>query len=342
VIRYLEDRAPCVYMPTFDWRHACVLPRLSSRVYAVGWSWEGDALCREQIHRLADYWSAVVAFTPAAARHVRIAEPLLAGRVVTIPDGLRVLSAPLARARGAGIPVQALIVGAALDSMEIDAGGLSERLRHSGVDVRLTMVGCGSPERMTDAALNRGSAARYLFPNELSDLMLGELDLVVAPVTERGLAAEAWEAIGHGAAPLLIGENGACPDPLTPGKTCWPVPTGDLDSLVTGLAVLSADAARREAVGRAALDAVRAILFRAEHMLDEYVSLFEQVLTARTVAATSPLAPMLAPPARVDGLEVFPVSLEHEVAGIGGFPSEADYTEYARRIDKALSSAAIA
>src|SRR5215470_2264439 len=36
MIRYLEDCAPSIYIPNYDWRHSCVSPLLSENVGIIG------------------------------------------------------------------------------------------------------------------------------------------------------------------------------------------------------------------------------------------------------------------------------------------------------------------
>src|SRR5215471_7531992 len=60
MIQYLEERAPCIYIPTYDWRHSIVSPRLSNRVGIIGTVRSDDPLHYDHVARLGQYWNAIV------------------------------------------------------------------------------------------------------------------------------------------------------------------------------------------------------------------------------------------------------------------------------------------
>jgi hypothetical protein len=80
LVRYLEDRAPCIYIPNHDWRHSCVAPLLSDRVAIVGVVHADDPLHRDHVQRLGRYWNAIVAHDAALAEALA-RDPALAARV---------------------------------------------------------------------------------------------------------------------------------------------------------------------------------------------------------------------------------------------------------------------
>jgi hypothetical protein len=84
LIRYLEDRAPCLYLPNHDWRHSCVAPLLSDGVVIVGIVYANDPLHRDHVQRLGRYWNVVVVNDETAGRALA-ADPVLTGRVRVLP-----------------------------------------------------------------------------------------------------------------------------------------------------------------------------------------------------------------------------------------------------------------
>src|SRR5262245_38037802 len=52
MIRYLEERAPCIYLPNYDWQHSCVSPVLSKQVGIVGIVHSDDPLHYDHVSRL--------------------------------------------------------------------------------------------------------------------------------------------------------------------------------------------------------------------------------------------------------------------------------------------------
>lgn len=70
MIRYLEERSPCIYIPNYDWRHSCVVPLLSDQVAVVGTVYEDDPLYMDHLRRLGVYWDAIVVPNETVARRV--------------------------------------------------------------------------------------------------------------------------------------------------------------------------------------------------------------------------------------------------------------------------------
>ena len=88
MLDYLESRAPCIYVPNYDFGHSCISPRLSDRVAIVGIVHSDDPQHYEHVMRLGKYWNAIVAVSPAIADESRKLAPALADRVVVIPYGV--------------------------------------------------------------------------------------------------------------------------------------------------------------------------------------------------------------------------------------------------------------
>ncbi|MGH7449865.1 MAG: glycosyltransferase [bacterium] len=87
-IRYLEEQAPCIYIPNYDWYHSCVSPRLSNRVGIVGVVHSDDPVHYEHVKRLGRYWNAIVAVSPAIAAEITTLSSTLAQRLVTLLHGI--------------------------------------------------------------------------------------------------------------------------------------------------------------------------------------------------------------------------------------------------------------
>ena len=60
MVRFLESKRHCIYLPTYDYRHAAIVPLLSNEVGVVNIPTTGDAISMEQMKRLLDYWDEVV------------------------------------------------------------------------------------------------------------------------------------------------------------------------------------------------------------------------------------------------------------------------------------------
>jgi cellulose synthase/poly-beta-1,6-N-acetylglucosamine synthase-like glycosyltransferase/glycosyltransferase involved in cell wall biosynthesis len=85
-VRFLEERAPCIFIPNHDWRHSCVTPLLSARIAVVGIIHEDHPLHLNHVQRLGRYWNAVIAISEPVAGKVRALDPSLAERIAVISN----------------------------------------------------------------------------------------------------------------------------------------------------------------------------------------------------------------------------------------------------------------
>src|SRR5687768_144977 len=79
--RYLEERAPCVYLSNQDWIASCVTPRLSMRVLAIGVLHDDSMSEQQHCFRLGEYWNAVVAVDQRMRQRLMVENQRLASRL---------------------------------------------------------------------------------------------------------------------------------------------------------------------------------------------------------------------------------------------------------------------
>jgi glycosyltransferase involved in cell wall biosynthesis len=84
MVRYLEERAPCIYLPNHDWRHSGVVPLLSERVMVVGIAHADDPLQQDHVRRLGRFWDAIVVCHPEMTQTLTDLDPSLAPRITFI------------------------------------------------------------------------------------------------------------------------------------------------------------------------------------------------------------------------------------------------------------------
>ncbi len=90
--RYLEERAPCICLPNYDWRHSCISPTLSGHVKIVGIAHSDDPQHYEHVGRLGHYWDGIVGVNRKISEHIAELEPSLIERLYTVPYGVHVPS----------------------------------------------------------------------------------------------------------------------------------------------------------------------------------------------------------------------------------------------------------
>jgi hypothetical protein len=328
--RYLEERAPCIYLPTFDWRHSSVIPRLGGDVLTVASMFGDDATSLEHVRRLEPYLSAVVTTNRAAARMLRRRAPSLADRVVMIPEGHHVPDTlpPLPR-RDQLDPVRLLVCAASSESTRFDACALARAAACRGFTLRVTSVGSADnpelplPELAAHADLPVNSLV-WPVPSSTFE----RTEAVLLGLRHECIPAEAWEAMGAGCVPLVVNE-GKLPAFLRDGENCFVIEPGAVETLADRLMLLARDPGRHATMRQRAHTLAWHGATRLDSTLAEYEELFDRLLrgnaAGRVRRRVGPISP---PPARVSGVEIFPVPLWHWRPRVGRFPSRADYHAY--------------
>ncbi len=138
--------------------------------------------------------------------------------------------------------------------------------------VRLVVVGDG-PER--DAL--RSALPRAVFLGQLTGPVLSRavatLDIAVQTGPYETFCQSAQEAMASAVPVVAVGAGGVA-ELVEPSRTGWLYPPGDLDALRARVVDLAGDAAKRQAMGRAAQDAVRSRTWPVvcEQLLDHYAA----------------------------------------------------------------------
>lgn len=90
MIDYLEHRAPCIYVTSYDWNHACVAPELSARVGVVGVLHSDEKAYYEHLTGMGRYWNGAVAVSRAIEDRARGRSSVSPERLHYIPYGVEV------------------------------------------------------------------------------------------------------------------------------------------------------------------------------------------------------------------------------------------------------------
>lgn len=204
LLRLLTDRAPCVYLPGYDWRLSAIVPLLPDNVLVVATMDGIEPLYDEQLQRLADGLNLVVAGSSDIARHVATRHPLLADRVQVLERMLwQPKQAPMARSGPIGIG----IVGETPARRAVARAGVLDAAVLAGLAVHVQAYCLGHRPGMapTDAqsvsrlALRRDCARldALLFADGLDDQLAIGVEAIAAgclPVLPTDVAAIAGMA----------------------------------------------------------------------------------------------------------------------------------------------------
>ena len=305
MIRFLENRAPCIYIPNYDWRHSCVSPVLSDRVAIVGIIHSDDPQHYEHVARLGRYWNAIVAVSPAIARHAAELDPTLMPRLRVIPYGVDAPEQPPVCAGPEDAPLRIVYAGRLVQEQKrvLDLAAIAVALAERHVPFELTIVGGGADQTtLLDACAALLIDRRVRFLGALANTHVQQVfagsDVFMLASDYEGLPVSLLEAMAQGCVPVVTDIRSGIPELVQDGVNGFRVPVGDVAAFCERLALLQRDATRRQAMGSAAHRTIVDGGYRTEDMIERYVELFEQAWRdAASGVYRRPRARILPPPA---------------------------------------------
>lgn len=318
MMRYVEERAPCIYIPNYDWYHSCVSPKLSEEVAVVGIVHSDDPRHYEHVARLGAYWNAVVAVSDAIARHTAALYPTLEPRLVTIPYGVEVPSRLPDRQGGEDAPLRIVYAGRLVQEQKrvLDLPQIARALVERGVPMELTVVGGGTEEQQVQdacAELSLHGHVKFLgiVPNDQVLEVFAQSEVFLLTSAFEGLPLSLLEAMGRGCVPVVSDIRSGIPEVVQDGVNGYTVPVGDVKGFAERVTLLQSDLALRRQLSMQAYRTIRDGGYRVEDMVERYRSLFQRVFeeTARGFYRR-PRGKILPPP-----------SLEAEVSWKGRLPA---------------------
>jgi glycosyltransferase involved in cell wall biosynthesis len=336
LVRYLEERAPCVYLPTADWRNSNVSARLSGRVAIVGIVQNGDPRHYEQVERLGRYWNAIV--SPSADIATRVAElrPELASRIVRIAPGVDVPNGPSQESNQTDGLLRIVYHGRLAHRQKriFELLSIIEGLLARGVPVQLTIIGEG-PDRhqlMTASqSLVEKGVLRWLgiLPHDQVLKELGRHDVCLLTSGFDGLPQAVIEAMARGCVPV-VGDTVGLSELVFDDINGYRVPVADLEGFCRRLDMLHREPGRRRHLSRAAQQTVIERGFHSDRMVEQYAAIFAKVMTESAQGGFHrPEGLLLKLPYQVAGMEVFPIHYFRGIKKVGVFPSyREDYEDY--------------
>lgn len=304
LLSYLEERAPCIYIPNSDYYHSCVCSKLSNRVAVVGIVHSDDPDHYEHVGWLGKYWDAVVAVSKTVEDKTARLNPTLRSRLWRIPYGIPIPARCPERPERQDAALRIIFPSrlVQLQKRVMDLPGIVAALAEKGVPFRLTVAGAGQDQDRLLAELRpfladgraefKGVIANEDLPRELE-----QQDVSLMTSDFEGLPLALMEAMGRGCVPVVTDIPSGLPELVQDGVNGYRVPVGDLPAFADRLAMLQRDASLRRQLSQRAYEAVSQGGYRVEDMVHSYVSLFRRVLdNAASGAFHRPRGPIVLPP----------------------------------------------
>jgi len=246
---------------------------------------QATRLANRQAHR-------IVCNAEAVRRMVLEEERPSAGKLLVIPNGIRIMDMP-APVRPAGVPATARVVGTVgrLSWKKAYHHFLDAAARVSAAhdDVHFVMIGDG-PLRATlerDAA-TRGLGERVHFLGELTDVrgLLRGFDVFVMSSVIEGMPNVLLEALAV-ERPVVVTSAGGMPEIVGHGRSGLMVRPADPAALANSILRLLANPEKATAFGRAGRRTVED-RYSMETMVDRYTVLYDGLTTAYTRPGVAP------------------------------------------------------
>jgi glycosyltransferase involved in cell wall biosynthesis len=327
MVEYLEQRAPCIYLPNHDWRHSCVSPLLSPRVVIVGRVASDDPLHYDHVARLGNDWNAIVAVSTLLADEIKRRNPQVAERVTAIPNGAPLPARLPERALDAHAPLKIIYAGKINQYQKrvFDILKILDALEQRNISFELTVAGDGQDadafrqacsEWMTRNNYARGKIHWLGFQSHARTLeLLAEHDVFLLTSAFEGMPEALLEAMARGCAPIVSDVSSGIPELVRDGENGFRVPIGAIELFATRLAQLQQEPVTRAKFARASYETIVEGGFSAGVMAARYIELFERVDDkARRGTYQRMRRNMLPPPREVRGIPILPMDAAREAA----------------------------
>jgi glycosyltransferase involved in cell wall biosynthesis len=283
--RYLEARAPCVYLTNYDYMYSCITPQLSNAVVVVDNMHSDIDLCFEYFGRLGPYSNATVAGSEHMRRKAAALHPHLADRLCVIPYGVSLPDTRPVRRPAVGDPLKLLYTGR-LDQLEkrvLDLPKIVDALLGRQVPVQLNVTGRGGDEDAVRAAsgqlLDRGAVTFHGIVSEDRLFQLyEESDVIVLTSAIEGKPLSLLEGMGRGCIPVATDIPSGVPELVTNEVNGYLVPVGDIEAFADRLEGIYRGEDLRERLSKQAFETATQGGYRVDDMVGAYIELFERLL----------------------------------------------------------------
>lgn len=301
MVKYLEQCAPCIYLPNYDVEFSCVAPQLPPGVHVVGIGHSDDPWHYEHLCRIGHACDAIVGVSRAITSHMAAVAPDVTPRLSTIPYGIPLPEGPAAapRSRDPQAPLRIIYTGRLVQRQKrsLDLVAIARELRGRGVPCEVIVVGDGdlrpAMERAGhDLILDRSLWFTGAQPNESVLALLSTCDAFLMPSAFEGLSVGMLEAMSRGVVPVVSDIRSGVPDAIVAGENGLVAPVGDIGAFADRLEWLWKHPADGNRLAAAAIRTV-GNTFRLDHMIDRYVELFRRVIADPLPRPRGPVVPPL-------------------------------------------------
>ena len=285
IIEYLEAKAPCIYVPNYDWGHSAVSPVLSNKVGIVGIIHSDDPIHYDHVARLGEYWNRVISVSKAIEQKTIDICPSVKDRARVIPYGVLVPNSWKERPLDASAPLK-LVYGGRLAQYQkrvFDLPKIVSSLLKMNIPVKLTIAGDGSDgQKLRDVCepLVQQGAIQFLgtVSNEKVLEIYEQNDIFLLTSEFEGLPVSALEAMGRGCIPVVSDITSGIPELVENGVNGFRVPIGEIEQFAQNIATLYQDLDLRHNMSLNAYQTIKEGGYTTKDMVASYIEVFKSVM----------------------------------------------------------------
>ena len=281
---FLEERAPCIYLPNFDFDMACATPALSPANKVVLIMHCDDPVYYKFAAQHGNLFNAIVCVSEFLAKKLSTAQPDLAARISHIPFGVEPPAELPARNDSLEQPLQVTYCGRiSFHQKRVqDLAAIINRCHMDNLPVKFEIAGAGPDEKVffesIQTPLAAGTVSRLGFlPNADVLKLLEKSDALLLTSDFEGLPVILLEAMSRGCIPVVTKTESGMDELVQPSENGFLLPIGEVKSFCEVLKKLSDDVALRTRLRHAAFERIRSGGFTLARAAADYQKLFESL-----------------------------------------------------------------
>lgn len=277
----LVSRAPCVYLPNYDFNHVPIIEILPPEVKVVltAHSDEGDYY--SMISRFGKAANAIVAVSQTIESNLRDRHPEWNAKIIRIPYGV-----PVPENTGSGVqgrteePLRVVYSGRLTQHQKriFDLVEVILLCRSRGLPIRFSIAGSGSDQnevrRRLEPAIGDGTVIMEgLLGSSEMNRLLDQSDVVILTSDYEGLPLILLESMARHCVPVVSRIASGISEVIREGETGNTIRIGDIESFASALARLADDRAELRRMAGQAAEVIRSGRFNIEQSADAYEKL---------------------------------------------------------------------
>ena len=283
MIRYLENQAPCIFIPNYDFNYSCISPKLSEKIIIVGIVHSDEENYYADTKRLGKYWNGVVAVSQTIRDHLISRNGFVLKSLATIPYGVPVPQVIPERKARPDSPLRIVYVGRLVQMQKriFDLPDILAQLNQRNVKAEITIIGDGGQRvellQRLESFLASGQV-QYLgaLRNDQVLQNLENQDVILLTSEYEGMPICILEAMSRGCIPIVTAIRSGIPELVQDGYNGFVVGIGDAAAFADRIGLLSRDLTLRRLTSSRAAQTI-AERFNIQKMTDEYLQFFQSL-----------------------------------------------------------------